>query len=112
NASHPLEMSAATSRETMPIAMVSSQPMGSDPGWKSRPSAPTIAPTMMNQMKCMAARYPGRPGRKPQVPLASADDLGPFGLELLVGEDPRLVEVAELAEVRLRVVGGLGLLRL
>ena len=26
--------------ETMPIAMVSSQPMGSDPGWKSRPSAP------------------------------------------------------------------------
>ena len=80
---------AATSRETMPIAMVSSQPMGSDPGWKSRPSAPTIAPTMMNQMKCMRGGFPPDPRRKPQF-LGSAAGLGPFGLELLVGEDPAL----------------------
>src|SRR4029079_17400727 len=55
---------------------------------------------------------PARRGRKPQVPLGSAEDFRPFGLELLVGEDSRLVEVAELAEVRLRVVGGMRVLRL
>ena len=58
NAKPPLEMMAAITIETIPMAMVSIQPIGSDPGWKSRPSAPTIAPTMINQMKCMAAGFP------------------------------------------------------
>ena len=58
NASHPLEIAAAMIIEMIPMAMVRSQPIGSEPGWKSRPSAPTIAPTMMNHIQCMAVGFP------------------------------------------------------
>src|SRR6266496_1783030 len=93
NASHPLEMSAAISIAATPIAIVSRRPMGSRPGWKRRPSAPTSAPTMRNQMKCMGVEFPRPNGRET---LLVREQLGLLRLELLVGEDPGVVEVAEL----------------
>src|SRR5581483_1184275 len=55
NASQPLEMAAAMIIETMPTPMVRSQPIASRPGCNNLPSAPTTAPTMMNQIQCMTA---------------------------------------------------------
>ena len=37
------------------VAMI---PIGSTPGWNNRPSAPTIAPTMMSQIQCMVRGVP------------------------------------------------------
>src|SRR5947199_6472468 len=35
------KMSPAITSDAMPMRMVTIQPIGSEPGWKSRPSAPT-----------------------------------------------------------------------
>src|SRR5215216_4428681 len=59
----PPKISPATIREAMPIRIVTIQPIGSAPGWNSRPRAPTIAPTMMSHIHSMSgfvsARRPG-----------------------------------------------------
>jgi hypothetical protein len=65
NASQPLEIAAATIIEMTPIAIVPSRPIGSRPGWTSRPSVPTTAPTMMNQIQCMATAVSVR--RRPET---------------------------------------------
>src|SRR5436305_7264289 len=113
NATQPLEMSAAISIETTPIATVSSNPMGSRPGWKRRPSAPTTAPTMRNQMKCMAgdSRAVARETARCRPALQPAEQLGLLRLELLVRQDAFVAQLGELPDllrdllvgVRLRV---------
>ena len=44
--------------DTMPSRIVTIQPIGSTPGWKSRPRAPTIAPTMINHTHDMPEVLP------------------------------------------------------
>ena len=44
--------------DTMPSRIVTIQPIGSTPGWKSRPRAPTIAPTMINHTHDMPGVLP------------------------------------------------------
>src|SRR6266540_1813635 len=56
----------ATIRETMPRTIVTIQPIGSAPGWKNRPSAPTIAPTMMSHIHVMVRTVPFHAGTKPR----------------------------------------------
>src|SRR6266508_543104 len=65
NCTHPLEKIApAITSEAMPMRIVTIQPMGSTPGWKSRPSAPTIAPTMISHTQCMACVVAAQRRRK------------------------------------------------
>src|SRR6266545_540951 len=61
----PLKINPATISETTPIRIVAIQPMGSRPGSRNRPSAPTIAPTMMSHTHCMPSGSPTPAGRKP-----------------------------------------------
>src|SRR5215217_2400896 len=70
NSSKVLEkMSPAITSDAMPMRMVTIQPIGSEPGWKSRPSAPTRAPTMISHIQCIGVSFfrciegetPGRP---------------------------------------------------
>jgi hypothetical protein len=44
--------------DTMPSRIVTIQPIGSTPGWKSRPRAPTIAPTMISHSHDMSGVLP------------------------------------------------------
>src|SRR5262245_60546368 len=55
------KMSPATTSDAIPIRMVTIQPIGSEPGWKSRPSAPTRAPTMISNIQCI--KPPFQPSR-------------------------------------------------
>src|SRR5204863_7144883 len=59
NCSNALEkMSPAITSDAMPMRMVTIQPIGSEPGWKSRPSAPTRAPTMISNIQCIESPFP------------------------------------------------------
>src|SRR4051794_1173427 len=58
NCSKVLEkMSPAITSEAMPMRIVTIQPIGSEPGWKSRPSAPTRAPTMIRNIQCIGLLF-------------------------------------------------------
>src|SRR4029453_1710448 len=110
NSSTPLlKISPATTSDAMPIRIVSSQPIGSTPGWKSLPSAPTIAPTMMSHIQCMGRRFPGRRGGNNS--LRGGLELSFLRFELFVGQDAGVVEVTQLPKVRLDVALHLRLLR-
>src|SRR2546430_3815235 len=110
NSSTPLlKISPAMTSDAMPIRIVSSQPIGSTPGWNRRPSAPTTAPTMINQIQCMIVWVPGPSSTKPLRP---ALELRLLGFEFLVRQDAGVVKVAQLAEVCVGVTRGMGALRL
>src|SRR3954452_24993535 len=95
NSSHVAEkISPATTSETMPIAMVSNIPIGSLPGWMSRPSAPTMAPTMMSQTQCMATVYRASRSAKRDSRLGERLELAAELLDLVA--QPRCVLEAQL----------------
>src|SRR4051795_739024 len=50
-------MIPAITSEAMPTRIVTIQPIGSEPGWNNRPSAPTRAPTMISHTQCMRSPF-------------------------------------------------------
>ena len=102
NCQNPLKISPATMREAIPIRIVTIQPIGSAPGWKSRPRAPTIAPTMMSHTHSMTSTFPARGPAETRQERARRERSGPPVKDQSLIEEMReaMKEARERAEER------------
>src|SRR5438552_15330713 len=87
---------------TIPTPIVARSPIGSRPGWKSLPSAPTISPVMISPTIHMVRPVSATTCAETSQP---AQELSLLLLELEVRECALVAQVGELAELILDVIG-------